>query len=229
MEIVPEGIEFGQGSIRPSGRNTLDDEHALPRQPRAGRLDFLDIDIQCSCDRGCSEFAAHDARCGEKVTVTLAELVDLAVDEASDIVRDRHELIDGLIPTCMGKPVDDAAHEKWIAACPIEQQGCQVRGQGRSLMLSKPSLQVTFNGLEAERIELDLAAASVQDQFRHQRMKARLFCCRISGSEGCQNHEASRIRATRHMAKPVDGGGVAPVNVLEFQYQGDVRRDRFER
>src|SRR5262245_13695715 len=107
---MPEGIELGKSSVRPSRRNTLDDEHALPRQPRAGRLDVLDIDIQCSCHRGCSEFAAHDARCCKKVTVTLAELIDLAIDEASDIVRDRHELVDGLIPTGMGKLVDDAGH-----------------------------------------------------------------------------------------------------------------------
>ena len=98
-------------------------------------LDFLDIDIQCCRDRGCGEFAAHDARYGEKVTVTVAELVDLAIDEASDVVRDRHELVDGLIPTGMGKLVDDAAHEQWIAACPIEQQRRKARGQRRSLSL----------------------------------------------------------------------------------------------
>ena len=145
MEIMAEGIELGKSSIRPSGRNTLDDEHALPRQPRAGRLDFLDIDIQCSRDRSRSEFAAHDARCGEKVTVTLAELIDLAIDEASDIVRDRHELVDGLIPTCMGKLVDDAGHEQWIAACPIEQQGRQVaRTASPRLILSKPGLSDNF-------------------------------------------------------------------------------------
>jgi hypothetical protein len=140
MEIVPEGIELGQGSIRPSGRNTLDDEYALPRQPRAGRLDCLDIDIQDSCNHGCSEFAPHDARRREKVTVTLAELINLAVNEASDIVRDRHELVDGLIPTGVGKLVDDAGHEQRITACPIEQQGRKMRGQRRSFLLSKPSL-----------------------------------------------------------------------------------------
>ena len=123
VEIVPEGIKLRARAIRPSGRSRLDDEHALPRQTRAGGLDLLDVDLQRGRDGGGREFAADDARGRQQVAVALVELVDLPIDEASHIMRDRHD--------CAERPpgsfslrqlVDDAGHEQRIAARPLQQQ-----------------------------------------------------------------------------------------------------------
>src|SRR5262249_20378286 len=115
VEIMPEGVELCELTIWPSGRSGPNDEHALQLQGRAAGLNLLDVNLQCSRSGGGRELATDDARRSQQVAVALAKIVDLSIDEAPDVVRDRddrtrrHE-------TLLGQLVDEAGHEQRVAA-----------------------------------------------------------------------------------------------------------------
>ncbi len=61
VKIMSEGTKLCVRAVRPSGRSRLDDEHALPRQTRAGDLDLIDVGLERG-GNGCGrKFAADDA------------------------------------------------------------------------------------------------------------------------------------------------------------------------
>ena len=91
VKVVTESVKLGRRPVGPGGRAGLDDEDALPHQPRAGGFDRVLAGLQRGGNRGSREFAADDAGGGEQFTVAVIEVIDLPVDEAAHVVRDRHD------------------------------------------------------------------------------------------------------------------------------------------
>ena len=205
---MTESVKLGRRPVGPGGRAGLDDEDALPHQPRAG-FDRVLAGLQRGGNRGSREFAADDAGGGEQFTVAVIEVIDLPVDEAAHVVRDRHDRAGRRRRRgCTCQLIDDADHEQGVASRPFEQQACDLMRLRQATSIAEPGGQVGLDGVEIERAQSDLVLRPWQPQLRRAASETGRDRRRIR-HEGRQHHEAGGVGPARDMRKPVERGGIA--------------------
>jgi hypothetical protein len=93
----------------------------LSRQTRAGCLDLIDVDLDRGGNCYARKFAADDAGRGQQMAVALSQIVDLAVDKTSHIVRDCDDCARRSV-FLLHKLINDTRNEQRITAGPLQQE-----------------------------------------------------------------------------------------------------------
>jgi hypothetical protein len=93
----------------------------LSGHPGASLFDPFNVAPERRSGCGGRKIAANDASGGQQVTVVRVKRIDLLVNEAAHIVRNRFERFQrGSHVTLNAQLIDDAHHEKGITAAPLE-------------------------------------------------------------------------------------------------------------
>src|SRR5262245_60580462 len=93
--------------------------------------------------------------------------------------------------------------------------------QGRRQAVVRKSEREILSDLGlAQQLERKLLATPLPDELRHQRAKGMRPDDGVHGTVGAEDQEACMLRLARQPPDQVQRGVVAPVQILENEYQG---------
>ncbi len=235
VQRVREGVAPRDRAVGPLAATERSQQLAAARERRAAVLDLGHVGRQRRRDRRGGELGADDARGVEHGLVLGRQALDLLLDHHAEALGDA----DALEPRLRGGPrfhvdhqplrrqlVHHAGHEERVAVGAAVEPDRQPVGERRAREARREERGRRLGRQQAER---QLAAPATNPQLARERADRMLVHDGVGGPVRAEHHETSGVGPPGDVRQQVDGGMVAPVQVLEHDDQRTVRRQRLER
>jgi hypothetical protein len=239
VEGVQEPIGARHRAVRPFGDSGVGDERAEGREPLADVLHRLRVVVRSGRDGGDRELVPGDARGLEDAAGGRRQRAQPPSDELLETGRNAvRGLLEGALHSPFAVALDQHSagdevvhhvdHEERVAVGPLVDP-CGEPPHLAGGPCAEPRLDVRRDVSEREQLERDLVALPVRLQLLLDGVEGMVVYDRVGRPEAADHHETCRLAPPGETCEQVDGGTVAPLEVLEHDYEGMPACEHLER